>query len=143
MDLDPRLAPDIVADVARLGFADETFDCVLAAQVLEHIPFEEFKTALCELARVTRRYVVITLPAPLVGVAAVINTPLFPELGFVTGFPYWIKHRFNGQHYWEVGKRGFSLRRISEEINSSGLNIINRFRPAPSLYSCFFVARKC
>jgi hypothetical protein len=142
MDLDPELHPDVVGDVARLGFGANTFDCVLAAQVLEHIPFEEFTVALCELARVTKKYLIITLPAPLVGLAALINVPSLSPSRLVLGLPYWVKHRFDGQHYWELGKRGFSVRSVRGKITEHNLEVVREFRPALSLYCYFFIARK-
>jgi len=48
----------ITLNIARLPFADDAFDVVLASEVLEHLvrPLE----ALAELMRVARKYVVIT-----------------------------------------------------------------------------------
>ena len=40
----------IAADLAKLPFADETFDCVTCGYVLEHLP--DARTGLAELARV-------------------------------------------------------------------------------------------
>jgi ubiquinone/menaquinone biosynthesis C-methylase UbiE len=142
MDLDPELKPDVVGDVTNLAFSDSSFDCVMAAQVLEHIPFEEFAVAVGELARVSKKYVIVTLPAPLVGLTAVLNIPTVSPVGFGVGVPCYVKHRFDGQHYWEVGKRGFSVRRIRQEITKQKLEIVRAFRPALSLYCYFFVAKK-
>lgn len=143
LDLDPKLCPDVVGDVACLGLSDSAFDCVLAGQVLEHIPFEELSIALNELSRVTRRYVVITLPAPLIGLAGLVNAPFFSPIGFVLGLPYRAKHRFDGQHYWELGKRGFDIRDVRSKMRESRLSVVREFRPAPSLYCYFFVAKRC
>ena len=49
--------PVSLMDATRLGFADASFDVVLAHHVLHHIV--GFKTALAEMARVSRRYVVV------------------------------------------------------------------------------------
>jgi SAM-dependent methyltransferase len=141
LDFDPKLRPDAVGDVTRLPFADKSFDSTIAAEVLEHIPFADFATALRELKRVSRSYVIVTLPAPFVGVSALINWPLLEPRGLFLGLPYWRKHAFNGEHHWELGKRGYELRRITDVITRSGLAIERRFRPAPSLYCYFFVCR--
>jgi ubiquinone/menaquinone biosynthesis C-methylase UbiE len=139
LDFDPRLKPDVAADVVRIPFRDAAFDCVLAAEVLEHIPFEEFGKALAELKRVSGGHVVLSLPAPFAGVSALWNWPLLQPKGMFLGVPYWVTHRFNGEHYWELGKRGYGLSRIRRVIEDQGLRIVRAFRPAPSLYCYFYV----
>ena len=62
LDIDKKLNPDFVGDVVALPFKDNSYDTSCAFQVLEHIPFEEFEIALRELSRVSKRYVVISLP---------------------------------------------------------------------------------
>ena len=47
-----------VMDATRLGFADASFDVVLAHHVLHHIV--DVAGALAEMARVSRRYVVVS-----------------------------------------------------------------------------------
>src|SRR3989338_7200281 len=44
-DVDFRLRPTVGADITELPFRDKSFDCVLAAEVLEHIPFAEVPQA--------------------------------------------------------------------------------------------------
>jgi hypothetical protein len=139
LDFDPAVRPGVVGDVTRLPLRDRSFDCVLAAEVLEHIPFDEFGKALGELRRVSRRSVIVTLPAPFVGVSALWNWPKFMPRGMFLGVPYAVRHRWNGEHHWELGKRGYGLRKVKESIRASGLRIERAFRPAPSLYCYFFV----
>jgi ubiquinone/menaquinone biosynthesis C-methylase UbiE len=43
----------VAADLSRLPFADETFDCVTCGYVLEHLP--DARLGLAELARVMQR----------------------------------------------------------------------------------------
>ena len=45
-------ADHVAADLSRLPFADESFDCVTCGYVLEHLP--EARPGLAELARVMR-----------------------------------------------------------------------------------------
>ena len=42
------------ADIGRLPFADDTFDCAVTSHVLGHIPFDEKDAALQEMARVLK-----------------------------------------------------------------------------------------
>lgn len=50
-------------DALRLPFADNSFDLVYAWEVLHHIPRPEL--AVAEMARVSRRYVLVAEPNPL------------------------------------------------------------------------------
>jgi SAM-dependent methyltransferase len=50
----------VAGDITRLDFADEAFDCVFCAEVLEHIP--DLERACQELRRVARHELVIGVP---------------------------------------------------------------------------------
>jgi ubiquinone/menaquinone biosynthesis C-methylase UbiE len=50
------------ADASHLPFASETFDAVVCMEVIEHLPFQVFKEAVAELARVARHCVLVTVP---------------------------------------------------------------------------------
>jgi len=52
----------VQGDVCRLAFPDNAFDLVLCAEVLEHLPADKLRRACAELARVTRRHLVIGVP---------------------------------------------------------------------------------
>ncbi|HEY7180312.1 MAG TPA: methyltransferase domain-containing protein [Blastocatellia bacterium] len=67
LDLEkPSIAHDRVncveGDVTRLEFASDSFDVVLCAEVLEHIPGKGLERACRELSRVAKSYVVIGAP---------------------------------------------------------------------------------
>jgi SAM-dependent methyltransferase len=53
----------------RLPFADASFDAVLCLDVLEHVAVGERRALLDELARVTRRFVLLAAPFATAGVA--------------------------------------------------------------------------
>ena len=73
---------DVVSDIARLPFADHTFDAVLCSEVLEHVPAPI--AVLGELARVLRPGGTLLVTAP---VAAMTH---FAPYFFYTGFSrYW------------------------------------------------------
>lgn len=67
VDLVPELlrfvrASTVEASVDALPFEDKSFDCVIASDVLEHLPSGMFEAALGEIARVARRHIVINCP---------------------------------------------------------------------------------
>lgn len=141
LDFDPALNPDIVGDVTALPLADKSYDCVLAAEVLEHLPWEEFAPALSELHRVCRGHVVLTLPAPFLGLSLMGGMTWLEHIAFHLGIPHWKRHRFDGQHYWELGKRGTERRVVRRAILAQGFQILREYRPAPSRYCLFFLLR--
>lgn len=46
----------------RLPFPANSFDLVLACELLEHLPISIYHDVLKEIARVTKRYIIITVP---------------------------------------------------------------------------------
>lgn len=57
----PRIQP-IQGDVTHLGFRDNSFDLVLCAEVLEHIPSPALEQACAEMTRIACSAVVIGVP---------------------------------------------------------------------------------
>jgi len=54
--------PTKQASITELPFADGSFDLVMANDVLEHLGDADFAKATAELRRVSRRYVLVTVP---------------------------------------------------------------------------------
>ena len=52
----------VKGDSTALEYADECFDLVFCAEVLEHIPSNQLAQACRELSRVSRRYIVVGVP---------------------------------------------------------------------------------
>lgn len=142
LDVDPELRPSAVGDLLKMPFADGSFDTILIAEVLEHLPFERFDESLAELRRVSSKHVIITLPCPLVGVHFGVNVPLLEPFFIALGFRQWSRPRFDGQHYWELDRRGYPKRRIRRHLRDAGFEIVKQFRPGLSLYNYFFVLEK-
>lgn len=51
------------APVDDLPFASDSFDCVTACEIIEHLPAPIFQKALAEITRVARHQILITVPA--------------------------------------------------------------------------------
>lgn len=143
VDINPALRPDYVAPIDALPLPDNAFDIVCAFEVLEHMPFERFVRNLTEMARVAKRYVIISLPdhrRTLIN--ASIKLPFLPTVILFFKVPTFRTHRFNGRHYWEIGKRGYPPSRIKQEIEKTGLCVQKMFVPADAPTNHYFVMEK-
>lgn len=142
-DIAGDLFPDAIADVTKLPFADDNFDTVCAFEVLEHLPFEKFVVALQEMRRVARKNVIISLPHWGRHFSLQIRLPYFKKVIWQHKFNFWpIKHKFGGEHYWEVGKKNYDLKKIKEVIITAGLEINGDYVAFNSPYHHFFVLKK-
>jgi hypothetical protein len=48
------------------------------------------------------------------------------------------EHRFDGEHHWEIGKRGYRLSRIERDL-SARMPMLRSFRVLENPYHRFFV----
>jgi hypothetical protein len=121
---------------------------VLACEILEHLPFSDFEKSLLELKRVSKKYVIISLPNSCVSLGGLFHMKI-PFIGrdfkFSLHFPYdWInpkKFTFNGEHYWEMGRKGYSKRRI-KKILRKHFRIVKSFPETNQPEHYFFVLEK-
>ena len=50
------------SDIASIPAEDKSFDCVTCLQVIEHVPDNMYDSALSELARISRKYLIVSIP---------------------------------------------------------------------------------
>jgi len=143
LDIAEDLHPDFVGSVENIKLGNNSFDLVCAFEVLEHLPFEKFIKSLQELKRVSGKHVIISLPHWGRHFAFNIRLPYFKKLKGQYKFNFLpIKHKFNGQHYWEIGKRGYPLIKIKRDIESAGFKILKDYIAPDSPYHHFFILEK-
>ena len=143
-DLDKSLKPDVVANILNLPFKIDSFDVVLCAEVLEHLPFKNFSRALSNIHKVSKKYAIITLPNFSItnlyfGIKVI---PYVPKKEFLIRVRYPVKHKFLGEHYWEIGKKGFPVSLIKESIQKSGFQIKKNYSPIEDPRHNFFILEK-
>ena len=56
------LTNKIVGDITNIPFKDNEFDCITCLEVIEHLTVNNYKKALSELARVSNKYIIISVP---------------------------------------------------------------------------------
>jgi len=142
LDINKHLKPDVVASVLTMPLRDNAFDAVLCSQVLEHLPYGEFKKSLREIRRVTKYCAVISLPHFGPVIKFCLKIPLLPPLKFMVKLPYPRKHVFKGEHYWEIGKRDYPLGRIRNDMKKSGFTVKNDYIVFENPLHHFFILKK-
>lgn len=142
LDIDPALKPDHVASVFEMPFEDDAYDMVCAFQMLEHLPFEKSLDAFREMARVARKFVIISLPDAAVRWPMAVHIPKIGSYRFSVPKPRLRApiHKFDGEHYWEINKAGYPLDRVIDSfLNLSSIKLEKTFRVSENPYHRFFV----
>lgn len=143
LDIAEDLGPDIVGSVTDIPKESNSFDAVLAAEILEHIDFADVPQALRELARVVRTHVIISIPHPGYVFSLSFKLPLLPKIDLLAQVPFfWKTHVFNGEHYWELGKKGYPVSRFVAVAKDAGLQLVSYSKYADDPGHRFFVFKK-
>jgi len=141
-DFDKELNPTVQGNIEHLPFKDNTFDLVTCFEVLEDLPFEMFENLLRELARVSKNEVVLSLPFANNKFKISLFLPIIHELSLQFLLPkFYRKHKFDGMHYWEIGKRNFPMKKIISIIQKVFV-IDERYTLTDNTYHTFFHLKK-
>lgn len=147
-DIDETFRPDVIGSCHEMPmFGDKQFGVVIASHVLEHLPLPYLDPALAEIARVGRhalvylpvagRHSLLRLVADVKGLdwSIIVDFCKFWERpdGVTTKYA-------SGQHYWEVGYRGFRLADLRKRF-SRWFEVLDSYRNKDWLPSHNFVLR--
>lgn len=128
-DIDKNVKPDIIGDIRNLTSCinNGSYDMVLCAEVLEHLPFSDFDGCLKELYEASKDYVIITLPYNGMFFSATIDWPLLHNKCLNLYIPH-KKSLDAGQHQWEIDSNGkTSLSQIKQKLKNM-FDVDNEFR---------------
>ena len=147
-DIDETFQPNVIGSCHDMPmFRDGEFDVVIASHVLEHLPLPYLDLALAEIARVGRHAIFYL---PVAGRHTVLRfVPGFGGIDWtrVIDFcrfwerPDGVTPKYcGGQHYWEIGYRGFRIRDLCN-LFSTRFELLHEYRNMNWISSHNFVLR--
>jgi|GEM_PF-6823027 len=151
LDVNTRLNPDFLGDV-RFPISElcDSFECLIAADVLEHIPFADLSTAIRNLASYCKKggYLLITIPhrrshflwmtPNQIPHVFTVPTGFLSLGGFYRRFiqrKIWI----DPHHCWEIGDGNVRQEDVTKIFKQAGLNTISLSK---LLYVDYWVLQK-
>lgn len=146
LDIDKELDPDIVANILNISFKNETFDVVVCYEVLEHLPYEKFHTALSEIHRVAKSKVILSLPdcVPTISFRISIHNRIHIKKMIQIPILRLKKNEYDCSrcsHYWEIGRKGYPMKKIVRDIKG-GFKIQRIYRIFENPFHVFFTLTK-
>jgi SAM-dependent methyltransferase len=144
LDIDKRLNPVIIGNVLNLPFKENSFDVIVCCEVLEHLDYENFYSSILEISRVSRAYVILSMPDVSRVSRFSIQVPVIGDLKLLIPIPRFrkLKHKFDGEHYWEIGKKGYPIKKIINDIQRTGMYVEKTYRIFEYPYHRFFLLKK-
>ena len=147
LDIDERLGIDhtgsITDDEVRAKLAGK-FDLVIACQILEHIRYEDFQLAMRNIKAIAPN-AVVSLPHTDLNswfFSLGVKLPRMRRRDLSWKIIYkQVEHQFNGEHYWDMGTKGYPVRRIRRDIEALGWEIEKGFFNPDNPYHYFFVLK--
>ncbi len=169
-DIDKSLEPDFILDISNSKdfdqFNDNSFDLIIICEVLEHVPYENLDSILKFLRRITKKYVIISVPNQKNiykltlfkrGYDNKIFSPYFRLLNLfievinrfgtvLAEIHYKVmkknrKFKFDGEHYWELGIENYTLEKFVNQVQKY-FKVIKQGRIRENFYHHFFLLKK-
>ncbi|XPS86535.1 uncharacterized protein Dvar_45530 [Desulfosarcina variabilis str. Montpellier] len=118
--------------------------------MLEHIPYEESLQAFKEMGRVAKKHVLISLPDAKIQLVLSLDAYMLSKKIKIKKKIIHIPfkrinpkiHRFDGEHYWEIDQKGYSLQKIINDFTTEGIKLKKTYRVNENPYHRFFVFEK-
>lgn len=143
-DFDEALKPNYCGSVEAIDeiVGSKASGTVVCCQVLEHLPFDKFRHALRALSNTARTAVVLSLPQahyPVLSIRMRLRMRVYKSIDIYVR-KFWKTWRFDGEHHWEIGAKGYSRSEIDKEIRRH-FEIGSAYIVPNNPYHIFYVLR--
>jgi ubiquinone/menaquinone biosynthesis C-methylase UbiE len=144
LDIDKRLKPDVVGSVLQPPFVENYFDVVACYELFEHLTYNNFKKALREIYRISKMSAIISLPDVTTVYRINIELPRSKPIKKLIPhpFPRPALQKLHNEHYWEIGKKNFPLKKILKDMRETGFTILKTYRIFEFYYHRFIILKK-
>lgn len=120
-DIDAEKKPDMVGNLVSYEF-HESYDHILAFEVFEHIPFEEFSRILKKFTSVCKGYLFFSVPrSEKTVIQGEIKMP-FAELTYNLRRPR--KQILSKHHFWEINHPATPWKVVEQVIQEAGFQLV-------------------
>ncbi|MEW6616660.1 MAG: class I SAM-dependent methyltransferase [Thermodesulfobacteriota bacterium] len=148
LDISSSSNPKYIGSVTAIPCESNKYDCVVGFEVMEHLPFTEFRIGLQEMARVSKKWVLFSVPD--VRWFLSVDVRLFSiDKSFrrILSFPRLRNRRLlppigPKDHHWEIGRLGMHLSKIASEIANTGLVVEKHYRIPSNPIHHMFILKK-
>lgn len=131
-DIDDEKNPDIVGNIVEYDWRSERFSHVLAFEVFEHIPYDEFQKTLSNLQTVTE-HIFLSLPLNKRTVFSLeIKLPKLKKQYFSLSIN---KNEITTKnHFWEVGYENYSEQFVENTFYKKGYQVLEKRKTDSFIY---------
>jgi len=132
LDIDEEKKPDIVGNIVQHDWGLEKFSHVLAFEVFEHIPYEEFQKVLLNLHSATD-YIFTSLPINKKTIFELnIKIPKLRKIHFKLSIN---KNKITTKnHFWEVGYKKYNENYIENDFFDRGFQVVEKYKKNQFIY---------
>ena len=132
LDIDADKKPDIIANIVKYEFND-VYDHILAFEVFEHIPFDQFEIVIKKLSQACRQYLFLSVPRnEIIFVRGSIKLPRIPELDFTVRGP--TRKHLSKNHFWEIDDPATSRVKFEQTLTAAGFSVLHHEQAFSRLY---------
>jgi len=138
-DIDQTLNPTFCGNLLEIqNIISQRYDVILCCQVLEHLPYENFEAVLLQLSHLSK-FLILSLPYCHHKLIDFNLSLLKYKFNINLSIPRFYKQwNFDGQHYWEIGCKGYGLKKINQSIQKF-FHLNNRYQSRINSYHYFYI----
>ena len=128
LDIDYSTNPDCIATTLNIPFSNNSFDAILCCQVLEHLPWTSFRSAMKELVRVANSSIILSMPHICKRYYIDFKLPRIKRIMWEKYIDFeTVPLDKDAEHKWEIG-RGASEKEVLEVFKAQNLKLLKSYR---------------